>query len=156
MPQVLRASNWLIETAVLITLALVGLSAVSGWKSADIANTFPEALSSVPTVQPSTGFTSLTASSLMYSQPGQRIINVRVNYVPATTTSTGPLVVSVHPIDSSTWAAVALGSDGRCYGILVSDVPPDYETYYARFPLHTPCRGDEANRMSVSSSNYPT
>jgi hypothetical protein len=154
--QALKPSKWLVEAVVLIVLVLISLSAVSGWRSADRANVFPEALSTIPTVKPNTGFTTLAELSLMRSQPGQRMINVHVDYVPAKTKSIGPFVVSVHPIDSSTWAGVALGSDGRCYGMLVSELNPDYETYYARFPMHTPCRGDVANRTTVRSTEYPS
>ena len=151
--QTLHPRKWVVEAAVLTVLVLISLNAVSGWKAADAANVSPESLSAIPTVEPSTGFTTLTASSLMRSQPGQRTINVHVDYVPATTRSTGPFVVSVHPIDSSTWAAVALGSDGRCYGMLVSEANPDYVTYYTgRFPMHTPCRREEANRTTVRAT----
>jgi hypothetical protein len=146
----------LVEVVVLGVLVFIGLSAVSGWKFADSANVFPEALSIVPTVKLNTGFTTLTASSLMRSQPDQRIMNVHVDYVPAVRRSTGPFVVSVHPIDSSTWAAVALGSDGRCYATLVSEGSTEYNTYYARFPLHTPCTGMAANPRTVRSTEYPS
>jgi hypothetical protein len=156
-PRALKPRNWLVEAVVLTVLVLVGLSAVSGWKSADAINVFPEALSTIPLVKPSPGYTVLTASSLRRSQPGQRIINVHVDYVPATTRSSGPFVVSVHPIDSSTWAGVALGSDGRCYGIVNYEPNPNYgQTYYARFPKNTPCRGEEADRTTVRSTEYPS
>jgi hypothetical protein len=154
--QALKPRNWLVEAVVLIVLVLISWSAISGWRSADTANVFPEALSTIPTVKPGTGFVSLTASSLMRSQPGQRIINVHVDYVSATTRSSGPFVVSVHPINSSTWAAVALGNDGHCYGMVVSETNTDDETYYARFPIHTPCLGEEANPATVRSTDYPS
>jgi hypothetical protein len=154
--QVLKPSRWLVEAVVLAVLLLVGLSAASGWRTADRANEFPEALATVPAEKPGTGFATLTASSLMREQPGQRILNVPVDYVPATTRSTGPFVVSVHPIDSSTWAAAALGSDGRCYGVLVSQKDADYETYFGRLPVRSPCRGDKANPTTVRSTEYPS
>lgn len=151
--QNLNPRKWVVEAVVLTVLVLIGLNALSGWKAADAVNVFPESLSAIPTVKPSTGFTTLTASSLMRSQPGQRTSSVHVDYVPATTRSTGPFVVSVHPIDSSTWAAVALGRDGRCYGTLVSQANPDYVTFYTgRLPMHTPCRGEEANRTTVGAT----
>jgi hypothetical protein len=146
-----KPRNWVVEAVVLIVLVLVSLSAVSGWRSADAANVFPEALLSLPPAN-----TTLTASSLMRSQPGQRIFNVHVDYVSATSRSTGPFVVSVHPIDSSTWGAVALGTDGRCYGVLVSETSTDFQTYYARFPVHTLCRGEDANPTTVRSTEYPS
>jgi hypothetical protein len=154
--QVLKPSWWLVEAVVLGVLLVVGLSAASGWRNADRANEFPEALGTVPTARPGTGFAALTASTLMRERPSQHILNVPVDYVPATTRSTGPFVVSVHPIDSSTWAATALGSDGRCYGVLVSQTTDDYETYFARFPTGTPCRGEHANSATVRSTEYPT
>ena len=151
-----KPSNWVVEVVVLLVLILISLSAVSGWRSADTANVFPEALSTVPTAKPDTGFITLTASSLMRSQPGHKVFNVTVAYVSETTISTGPFVVSVHPIDSSTWAAVALGSDGRCYGVLVSETTAYLQTYFARFPMHTPCRGENANPTTVRSMEYPS
>jgi hypothetical protein len=149
----LKPSNWLLEAVVVIVVVLVSRSAVSGWRSADTANVFPESLMTIPTVKPATGYTTLTAPSLMRSQPGHRIFNVHVNYVAASIRSTGPFVVSVHPIDSTTWAAVALGSDQRCYGLLATEARADYETYYTRFPVHTPCRGDEASSITVRSGS---
>jgi hypothetical protein len=148
----LKPSNWLLEAVVVIVLVLVSRSAVTGWMSADSANVFPEALMTIPTVGPTTGYTTLTAPSLMRSQPGERIFNVHVTYVAAGIRSTGPFVVSVHPIDPTTWAAVALGSDGRCYGLLVTEANADYDTYYTRFPVHTPCRGQEASWITVRSA----
>ena len=156
-PQGLRPRNWLIEVIVFTVLLLISLSAVSGGKLADRSNVFPEALSTIPLVKPSTGDTAITATSLSRSQPGQRIINVHVDYVSAATRSTGPFVVSVNPIDSSTWAGVALGNDGRCYAMVSYKPNPNYgQTYYARFPKDTPCQGQEANRATVRSTDYPS
>lgn len=155
--QTLNLRNWLVEATVLAVFVLISLSAVSGWRAADAANVFPEALSTIPTIKPSAGFKTLTAHSLRQKQPGQHIINIHVDYVQAKARSNGPFVVSVNPIDSSTWAAVALGSDGRCYAELVYQPTPDgLQTYYARLPLHTPCQGQEANRFTVTSTEYPS
>jgi hypothetical protein len=148
---------WLIEAVVLCVLVLISLSALSGWKAADAANEFPASLSTIPTIKPNAGFTALTARWLTRKQPGRQIVNIHIDYVPATSRSVGPFVVSVNPINSSTWAAVAVGSDGRCYAELVYQPDPDHlQTYYAQFPVRTSCRGEEANRFTVTSTEYPS
>jgi hypothetical protein len=149
-----RPERWLIEAVVLGVLVLVTISAVSGWRSADASNEYPASLLSLPPPEPPGGFMTLTAGSpnltrRSWEPPG-------VTYVSAGTVSTGPDVVSVHPIDFSTWAAVALGSNGRCYAVLAYEwSPSDGQDYYGRFSRHTPCRGREATRATVNQSSVP-
>ena len=80
-----------------------------------------------------------------------------LTYVPASTASTGPTVISVHPINPHTWAATAL-SGGRCYGVLIAEQPtnPTYgNTYYAEFPKGTPCEARFATPSTVRDINVP-
>jgi hypothetical protein len=134
-------------------LLLIALNAVSGWRSADAANAFPQTLAELPPPEPPGGFMTVTASALRLNrikwEPGD------VTYVSADHVSTGPDVVSVHPIDFSTWAAVALGSDGHCYAVLSYQPIGEGQDYYGQLSRHTPCRGSEATRANVNQSNPP-
>ena len=86
----------------------------------------------------------MTAVALNIQQPGRQDLGLRVRYVGAGQVSSGPFVVSVHPIGASTWAAVARGPDGRCYGTLVTGTGPyDFQTFYAEFPAGTPCKAED-------------
>ena len=152
--QAIRPRNWIVEGAVLGALVVIGMSTLSGWRSADAANEFPIPLLSLPWASPS--FLDQTASELQHVQPQREILDVPVDYVTADEQSTGPFVVSVHPIDSTTWAAVAKGTNGRCYGALAHWLSPtDYLTYYAKFPMGAQCRGSVANLSSVTNSETP-
>jgi hypothetical protein len=65
-------------------------------------------------------------------------------------------VVSVHPIDASTWAAASLGDNGRCYAELIFNPSPNlYQDYYAQFPDGTSCTGGHANRSTVTLTVVP-
>ena len=55
-----RPRNWLVEALVLVVLVLISVNVASGWRSADTANVFPEALLTIPTMRPTTGYTTLT------------------------------------------------------------------------------------------------
>jgi len=146
--------NWIIEGVVVTILVVVGMNTLSGWRTADRANDFPIPLLSLPSASPS--LTDQTAPELQQLRP-QRFLNVSIRYVSASNTSSGPYVVSVHPIDTTTWAAVALGPDGRCYGTLTEEQSPaDGQTYYAKFPTGTPCRGKIANQWNVTNTEVPS
>jgi hypothetical protein len=82
----------------------------------------------------------------------------RVRIVDSETESTGNLVVSVHPIDHFSWAAVARSSNGGCYAILVSHDRVNLqfgETYYARLPAAAKCAGSQATPETVRSQEVP-
>jgi len=151
--QALRRTNWLIEAVVIGVLVLVTMSTISGWRSADTANDFPVALLSLPPQSPD--LANLTAEVLQQMQPQRSILSMKVTYVSQDRASTGPYVVSVHPIDASSWAAVALGPDGHCYGMLESEGPGGFETFYAEFPKGTACSGSEATASSVNLAEVP-
>jgi hypothetical protein len=153
----LRPSRWLVEVVVLAVFAFLAVSAISGWRSADYKNSgLPEALSLAVGPRPAGGYLTLTAAALNISQPFRNDLGYNVRYVGAGQDSAGPFVVSVHPIDSSTWAAVARGPDGLCYGTLVSNPTPDnFRQFYATFPAGIPCKGEIATARTVTSTQYP-
>lgn len=155
--KLLRAThprNWIVEGVVITILVLVGMNTLSGWRSADAANEFPIPLISLPSASPS--LMDQTAAELLRAQP-QKFLNVHIDYVPESQVSTGPFVVSVHPIDPTTWAAVALGANGRCYGTLAFWPDLTHGTsYYAKFPAGTACRGSVANRWNVTETEVPS
>jgi hypothetical protein len=153
---VLRPSRWLVEVLVAALMAALVINAVSGWRAANTANAFPESLGLAARPRPADSYLTMTAAQLNGQQPERRYVRLRVRYISAGQVSSGPFVVSVHPIDASTWAAVARGSDGRCYGTLVSDpVAGDFQVYYAEFPAGAPCEGRLATTGTVTSTHYP-
>jgi hypothetical protein len=152
----LRPGRWLVEVLVAALLVFLAGSVVSGWRAADSRNDFPEALSFAAGPKPTLGYLTMTATALNIQQPGRQDLGLRVRYVGATQVSSGPFVVSVHPIDASAWAAVAQGPDGRCYGTLVTDTGPySSQTFYAEFPAGTPCKAEIATTSTVTSTSYP-
>ncbi len=153
----LRPGNWLVEALVAVLLGALVYGGVQGWRTADAANGgFPESLSLVGLPRPAGGYIVRTAQALSAQRPGSRALHVRVRYVAAGEASPGPFVVSVHPISSFTWAAVARGANGRCYGILTSGSGSrGFDTYYATFPAGVPCEGRMATLKTVHSRDYP-
>jgi hypothetical protein len=152
----LRPGRWLVEVLVTALLVFLAGSAVLGWRSADSQNNFPEALSFAAGPRPAGGYLTMTAAALNIQPPGRQELGLRVRYVGAGQVSSGPFVVSVHPIGASTWAAVARGPDGRCYGTLVTDTGPyGFQTFYAEFPAGTPCKAEIATTSTVTSTTYP-
>jgi hypothetical protein len=152
----LRPSRWLVEVVVVALLTALAIAAMAGWQAANAANAFPEALNLATQPRPAGGYLTMTAAQLNSHQPEGQELGVRVRYVSASQLSSGPFVVSVHPIDASTWAAVARGSDGRCYGTLVSDpAAAGFQVYYAEFPAETLCEARMATAATVTSAVYP-
>jgi hypothetical protein len=152
--------DWLVELAVLLLLALVGVTAFLLWLSIDNSerSAFPPSLEWLPPPRPMlpAGYLGLTASKLNIKQPGMAYLGFRVRYVDARTPSTGPSVVSVRPLTPTMWAAVALGANGLCYGILGTDSAKGYgDTWYARFSKGTVCRGYAASRSTVREGRQP-
>jgi hypothetical protein len=152
----LRPSRWLVEVLVVALMAALVINAVSGWRAANTANAFPESLGFAAGPRPAGGYLTMTSAQLNRQQPELQYVGLRVRYVSAGQASSGPFVVSVHPIDASTWAAVARGSDGRCYGTLVSDhAKGGFQVYRAEFPAGAPCEGRLATTSTVTSTVYP-
>ena len=155
----LGVDRWLIETLVALLLALIATGAAWEWNAAnDSQSAFPRALFYAPGASAPAGYERLTYAVLNVRQPGRVDLGRSVRYAPAAQVSTGPFVVSVHAIDASTWAAVALGSNGTCYAILDTAYGPHYEygsTYYARFRRGFPCRGSLATRATVRDTVFP-
>jgi hypothetical protein len=152
----LRPSRWLVEVLVAALMAALAINAVSGWRAANTANSFPESLGFAARPRPADGYLTMTSAQLNKQQPERQYVALRVRYISAGQASSGPFVVSVHPIDASTWAAVARGSNGRCYGTLVSDhATGGFQVYYAEFPAGAPCEGQLATTGTVTSTVYP-
>lgn len=154
----LRPSRWLVEVLVVALMAALVINAVSGWRAANAAsaNALPESLGLAAEPRPADGYLTMTAAQLNRQQPERQYVGLRVRYVGAGQVSSGPFVVSVHPIDASTWAAVARGSNGRCYGTLVSDhAAGGFHVYYAEFSAGAPCAGRFATAGTVTSTVYP-
>lgn len=159
-----RNLRWIISTAAILVVALIAIALTFGnWFDLGAVGPghFPGSLLwAVPKPGPSATYNDLAGRDAAYlnrtdngAYNGQHL-----TYLPPSLASTGPTVISVHAIDSYTWAAVALDS-GTCYGILVAENPshPAFgSSYYTRFPTGTPCRGNVATRQSVKSVNTPS
>lgn len=81
-----------------------------------------------------------------------------IRFVPSSQGSADPLTVSVNPIDHFAWSATAMGSNGRCYAILVyaDRKNPDYGgTRYAVLPPRFPCAARFATRARVKGIVAP-
>jgi hypothetical protein len=151
---VLAPRRWLVEALVAALLGPLAFGALQGWRAADSENRFPEALNDACCSVPVGNLLTVTASLLNAEQPGLQQLGLRVHYVGAGSASTGPFVVSVHPISRTAWAAVALGADGRCFGTLF-DSKAYGQYFYAEFPVGTQCLGRVATPSTVTSTNYP-
>jgi hypothetical protein len=151
--------RWLVEVLVALLLVFLVWQGALVWRASDHAIThFPQALNWSTLPRPSAGYTVLTPSMLEHRQPGRSDIGYPVRYVGASTPSTGPSVVSVHPIDSDTWAAVSLGDNGTCYAVLVYSDPtnPNYGgTDYGVLPGMSPCLGRRADQATVTRQQTP-
>jgi hypothetical protein len=149
----------LLEVFVALLMAfLVWQGALVWFQSNQAITHFPQALNWATLPRPANGYLATTPAVLNREQPGRSFIGHSVRYVGPTVPSTGPFVVSVNPIDANTWAAVAMGDNGRCYATLLhSDlVNPNYGgTDYAVLSSGSPCRGIEATPASVTSENSP-
>jgi hypothetical protein len=158
--QVRPLNRWIVEALVLVLLSYLTYSAVTGIQSANRANCcFPLALLELPPgSQPEPNYLNLTAKELNHTQPQRPYFPMRVEFVNPNERSTSPTVISVNPIDRFTWGAVALGSDRHCYATL-SVLDPSHseygQTYYARFPTGTPCRGSDATSQAVTLTQLP-
>jgi hypothetical protein len=150
----LRLDRWLVEALVAALLAFLAITAISTWRATDDKNSgFPAALADAVVSPPAGGYLTLTPAVLNRSQPTAQELNIPVRYVGADQVSSGPFVLSVHPIDASTWAAVARGPDGRCYGMLVSS--HSSQIFYATFPAGTSCQGEIATVRTVTGTEFP-
>ena len=153
------ADRWLVEIMVALLVGfLVWQGALIWFQSNQAVTHYPQALDWASLPRPATGYLATTASVLNREQPGRSDIGHLVRYVGPTVSSTGPFEVSVNPIDANTWAAAALGDNGRCYATLLYADPtnPNYGgTDYGVLSRGSPCRGIEANRSSVTSQDYP-
>jgi hypothetical protein len=73
--------------------------------------------------------------------------------------STGPSVVSVHPIDDYQWGAAAYSTDdGRCYVILVTVDQSDTRYGYTNFgvlPKGERCVGSAADASTATLGQWP-
>ena len=97
------------------------------------------------------GYEGATAAALNEDRrgPGDRDLDL----VDAGTPSTGNLVVSVNPIDDVTGSAAALGSNGRCYAVLVAldrTNPSDGSTRFAILRGGRPCVAERATPDTVT------
>jgi hypothetical protein len=154
---------WFVAAGLILMVGLVAAALAFGdWLDLNATGPghFPSSLLwAVPTPAPSATYDNLAGKDAEYlnstdhgAQDGKHL-----TYVPPSAVSTGATVISVNPIDPYTWAAVALNY-GACYGILMAENPshPAYgDTYYAKFPKGTPCKGSVATRRSVKSPNVP-
>src|SRR5580698_8631774 len=142
----LPINKWVVEAVVVVVIAFLAFVAVTGEHDANRANCCdPGALMALPPPEPLGGYQILTATFLNRTQPERQYAGV-AQYVGPDEQSTGPDVVSVNPINHDVWAAVAVGTDGRCYAALVSYG----ENYYARFPVGVRCAGRIATPQSVT------
>jgi hypothetical protein len=153
-------NRWIVEALVLVLVGSLTYSAVTGIQAANRANCcFPLALLALPPgSDPEPNYLTLNAAELNRTQPQRPEYPLKVRYVGSDVPSDSPSVISVNPIDPFTWAAVAVGTDGRCYGLLVALDPahPVYgNTYYVRFPARTPCRGAKATTQTVTLRQLP-
>jgi hypothetical protein len=153
-------NRWIVEALVLWLVGTLTYSAVTGIAAANRANCcFPLALMNIP---PEAGrepdYLKLNAAELNQTQPQRPDYPLQVRYVGPDVRSEDSTTISVNPIDQFTWAAVAVGSDGRCYATL-TDLDPSHPVYgtthYARFPVGTPCRSSEATLQTVTLSQLP-
>jgi hypothetical protein len=152
-------NRWIVEALVLLLVGALTYSAVSGTQAANRANCcFPLTMMELPPGLDHPDYLTLTAGQLNRTQPQRPDYPSRVRYVGADIRSKGATTISVNPIDPFTWAAVAVGSDGRCYATLsvLDPARPSYgSTYYARFPTGTPCQSSEATQLTVTSTQLP-
>jgi hypothetical protein len=153
------ANRWVVEALVVVLVGSLIYLGATGVQSANRANCcFPLAMMELPPALNHPDYLTVTAAQLNQTQPQRPDYPLQVRYVGADDRSNGSTIISVNPIDQFTWAAVAVGSDGRCYATLSVLDPnhPSYgNTYYARFPTGTPCRGSEATQQTVTLSQLP-
>jgi hypothetical protein len=147
----LPINKWVVEAVVVALIGVLGFVTVTGIQEASRANCCdPGVLSALPGPEPLAGYEVLTATFLDRTQPERQYEGI-VDYVGPDDASTGPDVVSVYPINHDTWAAVALGTDHHCYGVLTDD-----EGYfYARFTLGVRCLGSIATPRTVTLTMMP-
>lgn len=151
--------RWLLECLVALLLAFLVWQGALVWVGSDGAIThFPQALNWSTVPRPAAGYTALTSSVLERDQPGRSNIGYRVRYVGASTPSSGPSVVSVHPIDANTWAAASLGDNGTCYAVLIYSDPTNRDyggTDYGVLHAGSPCLGSRADLTTVTKQQTP-
>lgn len=83
-----------------------------------------------------------------------------IRFVPANVASTRPDIVSVNPIDDSTWGAAAYSvRDHRCYLMVLVAEPGQTgaaSVLFAQLPDGSPCLGSAATPSRVKSTDLPT
>ncbi len=95
-----------------------------------------------------------TADALNRIQPAKEIRSI--SYVPGDIPSTGPGVVSVNPIDRSTWGAASFSiQHGQCYLVVYREIQQTGEfsgnrywildDTWTKLPAGSPCVGTAAN-----------
>ena len=147
----LPVNKWVVEAVVVLLIAFLAFVTVTGIQHANRANCCDSGdLISLPGPEPLAGYQVLTAAFLNRTQPGRQYEGI-VDYVGPDEASTGPDVVSVNPINHDTWAAVALGTDHRCYGVLTDA----QGFFYARFALGVHCIGSIATPQTVTLTMMP-
>lgn len=100
------------------------------------------------------GYGGFTAEAMNATRHGS------LAYVGPQTPSTGPLIISVNPIDRFRWAAAAKSQqNGRCYLILITaDRNNPTESREERDGIArpgTPCRGSLATPQTVTLQDWP-
>ena len=156
--------RWRLISAAALLIGAAALAALLLGNWLDLGQsgpgTYPGSLLwAIPKAAPSATFDDLTGRDATYLNRHNNgaYQGEHLTYVPASRASTGPTVISVHPINPYMWAATAL-SGGRCYGILIAEQPthPAYgNNYYAVFPQGTPCEARFAGPSTVRDLNVP-
>ncbi len=80
-----------------------------------------------------------------------------ITYVGATVPSTGPLIVSVNPMDEFTWGAAALALNGRCFitVIVLDRADPQYGGIRdGVLPAGAPCMGALATPANAATPDW--
>ena len=98
------------------------------------------------------GYRTQTAEEMARRFPGRHL-----RFVAADQPSTGPLVISVNPIDDYDWGAVALGKNGRCYAIVwaADRSNPRYGgERTGEIPRGQPCLGSAATPDRITASAW--
>lgn len=82
-------------------------------------------------------------------------VRAGLTYVSADQPSTGPGVVSVHPIDAFTWAAAARSRQGVCFVIALTLQGTSGGIAYGRLADHEECLGRSATPATASKRDWP-
>lgn len=148
--------GWLLEAFVVVLLTFLVWQAVPVWTMSDTEiSHFPQALDWAMAPCSPRGCLRWTPGRLNAGQPGRSDIGSSVEYVGPSFASTGPFVVSIHPISPGTFAAVARGDNGRCYAEIEVTTESGWHELYAEFPRGMRCNGQVATDSSVTLGTEP-